>query len=56
MRWLRKERDSGYARESAEGFDHGVSVEHGRKSEEIAHHEAQHSENRQQVGSSGISL
>jgi hypothetical protein len=43
------ERDSGYARESAEGFDHGVSVEDGRKSEEIATTRAQHSENRQQV-------
>ena len=33
--------DSGYARESAEGFDHGVRVNHGRKSEEIARDEAQ---------------
>jgi hypothetical protein len=48
------ERDSGYARESAEGFDHDVSVEDGRKSEEIATTRAQHSENRQ--SSSGISL
>ena len=45
MRWVRMKPTTA----AMPVIEHGVRVDHGRKSEEIARDEAQHSESRQQV-------